>query len=87
MLMIHCKKASELMSQSLDQPLSWSERAQLKFHLIICDACNRFNSQLRLLSHMLKHMVHTTENDISITLSIEAKNRITYAVNSKNESN
>lgn len=84
--MITCKQASELVSQSLDRPLLWSERAQLKFHLFICAACHRFNNQLRLLSHALKRMTHETESDLSIELSLEARVRITQAINSNNKS-
>ena len=86
MLMMTCKQASKLVSQSLDRPLSWSERAQLKFHLFICAACHRFNNQLRLLSHALKSMTHETESDLSIKLSSEARVRINHAINSNNES-
>ncbi len=83
-LIITCKQASQIISQSLDNPLSWSERMRLKFHLFICDACTRFNHQLRLLSNAVKRIRHDTENDNSIQLSLEAKVRITGAIESKN---
>lgn len=76
MFMLTCKQASRLVSQSLDRPLSWSERAKLKFHLMICNACRHFSRQLSLLSHALKRLVQQTENDSSIQLSLQAKERI-----------
>jgi hypothetical protein len=82
-LMLTCKQASQIISRSLDNPLSWSDRMKLKFHLFICDACNRFNQQLRLLNSALKRLIQTTESDSSIQLGLEAKARITSAIESK----
>jgi hypothetical protein len=56
---------------------------KLKFHLFICDACNRFNQQLRLLNKAVKRLIQTTESDNTIQLSLEAKARITSAIESK----
>lgn len=75
-LMITCKQASQMISQSLDKPLSRAERLQLKLHLFICNACTRFNRQLHLLSNVVKRMRSDTENDSTIQLPPEAKVRI-----------
>ena len=82
-LMLTCKQASQIISQSLDGPLSFSDRMKLKFHLFICDACNRFNQQLRLLSHAVQRIRLNTENDSSIKLPLDAIARITNAIKSK----
>lgn len=82
--MLTCKQASQIISQSLDNPLSWSDRMRLKFHLLICNACNRFNQQMRLLNIAVKQVIQTTENDNTIQLSLEAKARMTKAIESKN---
>ena len=82
-LMLTCKQASQIISRSLDNPLSWSDRMKLKFHLFICDACNRFNQQLRLLNSAVKRLIQTTESDSTIQLSLEAKARITSAIESR----
>lgn len=78
--MLTCKQASQVISQSLDRPLSRSDRMKLKFHLFICKACNRFNQQLRLLSHVVKHIRNDTENNAQIQLSLEAKARISQQI-------
>lgn len=85
-LMLNCKQASRIISQSLDTPLPLSDRMKLKFHLFICKACNRFNQQLRLISDVILRIRHDTENDSSIGLSIEAKVRIGHRVNNAIES-
>lgn len=81
--MLTCKQASKLISQSLDRPLSWLDRVQLKFHLFICDACTNFNRQLKQLRAAVQRITQHTENDSTIQLPSEAKARITRAIESK----
>lgn len=81
-LMLTCKQASQIISQSLDNPLSRSDRMKLKFHLFICNACTRFNQQLHLIKTVVQRMKHETENDDTIQLTVEAKARINQAIDS-----
>lgn len=74
--MLNCKEASQLISQSLDRPLSWSECWQLKIHLWMCNACRRFKQQLNQLKQHLKMLMQKTEHDESIQLSQAAKQAI-----------
>ena len=83
--MLTCKQASQLISQSLDRPLSLSSRIELKFHLLICDACSRFKKQLNRLRIALQDLRQATENDRDITLPAEAKVRILDKAASKHD--
>jgi len=83
--MLTCKQASQLISQSLDRPLSLSSRIELKFHLLICDACSRFKRQLNRLRIALQDLRQATENDSDITLPAEAKVRILDKAASKHD--
>lgn len=74
--MLTCKQASELVSQSLDRPLSWYEQMQLRLHLFICNACNGFKQQLNQLRVAMQQLKNVTENDQTIQLSAEAKAKI-----------
>lgn len=47
--MISCKRAAELISLSLETPLTWRQRLALAFHLAFCDMCRRFRRQSRLM--------------------------------------
>jgi DNA-directed RNA polymerase specialized sigma24 family protein len=47
--MISCKRAAELISLSLETPLTWRQRLALSFHLFFCDMCRRFRRQSRLV--------------------------------------
>lgn len=81
--MLTCKQASQLISQSLDRPLSLSGRVKLRFHLFICDACTRFNKQLSQLRMAVHRLRQDTENDSAIELPSDAKARISQTIASK----
>lgn len=49
MMLKTCRETSQLLSRSLDEELAWSERLQVRLHLRLCDACRRFEDQMRLL--------------------------------------
>lgn len=51
--MISCKRASELISKQADEPLTLKEELALKLHLFICESCDKFLQQVRLLRQAL----------------------------------
>ena len=50
--MLTCKKATRLMSASLDRPLARGERISLRLHLLLCRGCRAFRAQIGLLREM-----------------------------------
>jgi putative zinc finger protein len=46
---ISCKDASRLVSRAEDERLSPLSRVLLRLHLSVCEACTRFERQIRLL--------------------------------------
>ncbi len=52
--MMSCQRASVLMSQKMDRPLSRSERISLRFHLLMCSGCRRFDRQMGSLRQLSK---------------------------------
>jgi hypothetical protein len=83
--MLTCKQASELISQSLDQRLSWYNRLKLRMHLSICDACTQFSRQLGRLRAAIKNWVSYIEHDDAIQLTAESKSRIASHVADNSE--
>ena len=71
-----CKHASRLMSQAMDHPLGWRKRLGLWGHLAICGMCRQFFKQLRLMRSVVRRMLRHAENDASVKLSDEARQRI-----------
>jgi hypothetical protein len=51
-----CKEVSRLVSQGLDRRLSWGERARLRVHLVVCDACTNFKRQVDILRLAVKKL-------------------------------
>jgi predicted anti-sigma-YlaC factor YlaD len=80
--MLSCKQASELLSQSLDRPLTRRERWALRLHLWICAACRRFGRQLMLIRLAVGKVVAETEQNENLRLSPEARLRMTRALES-----
>ncbi|MDP3777417.1 zf-HC2 domain-containing protein [Methylotenera sp.] len=84
--MLTCKQASQLISQSLDHPLSWYELMQLRLHLMMCGACNRFKKQLNILLIGLRKIRTNIENNSAIQLPLDAKTRIVEKLKSNQHS-
>ncbi|HYL87511.1 MAG TPA: zf-HC2 domain-containing protein [Burkholderiales bacterium] len=53
---MECREAARLISQGMDAPLPWWQRAALRFHLAICDACTNFSRQVRLLREAIRRL-------------------------------
>lgn len=56
-----CKEAAALMLSRTDRTLPWGERVALRLHLMACDACPRFDRQLRIMSTAVKRWRHYAE--------------------------
>ena len=84
--MLSCKESSQLVSQSLDRPLSIRERLALRLHLLICDVCSRFVKQMNLLRLAMRRMTQQTEQDENIQLTPEARKRIADVIDSRHDS-
>jgi len=54
---LSCREASRLLSQSMDRPLGLAERARLRLHLTLCDACRNFNRQLDFLRRAVARLL------------------------------
>ena len=83
--MLTCKQASQLISTSLDKPLSLRERLSLKLHLLICKYCVRFSQQLHAVRNALQKMVIATEQDEQIEIPKALKERIAKFVSTQSQ--
>jgi len=74
-----CQATAELISRSLERPLTWRERVTLKLHLWICVWCLWYLEHLQIIRQtMLKRGAEVPETDYPAgpTLSAEARARI-----------
>jgi len=71
-----CKQAVEVISRSLDVPLSTSSRVGLGVHTLFCGPCRRFRRQLFLLHAACEDVMHQEAETADGCLSVEARARI-----------
>lgn len=71
--MVTCKKATEMVERNNQKDLSKKELMILKFHLILCKACKRYELQSRQIDVLLKKYLSSTEKHVN---SDEFKHRI-----------
>jgi hypothetical protein len=83
-----CRRAAEVITQSLDKPLTLRVRVALGVHTLFCSPCRRFRRQMAQLRTVFETSATTdpppppTEDG----LSAAARERITSALNRADES-
>ena len=75
LLMLSCKKATELIEKRSVVGLSVRERIQLKIHTSMCTACKAYEGQSQTIDLALDEFTKVKEQN-HITLSEEARSRI-----------
>lgn len=53
MLRLSCKEVAALLVAREDRPLVLAERVALRLHLVVCDACPRFERQINTMRRAL----------------------------------
>lgn len=52
--LISCKEASRAISQALDGKVSFPLHLRIRLHLLLCEACKRFESQVHFLRRAMR---------------------------------
>lgn len=81
--MLTCHQASQLLSQSLDRKLTRRELIRLGLHLMLCSMCRRFGQQVAGIRALLRRYRQQIEQDETVTLPAEAKQRIARVLETK----
>ncbi|MDO4450611.1 MAG: zf-HC2 domain-containing protein [Moraxella sp.] len=50
----NCQKITQLASLSQEEPLTWSQKITLKFHLMMCPNCKQFDKNNQTLKQIIK---------------------------------
>ncbi len=74
--MLTCREASRLLSQSMDRPLPFMQRIELRVHVWICAACTHFEKQLIFLRQAVRYRDEKIRDTDEPGLSPEARERI-----------
>ena len=83
--MITCEEATRLMSESLDRKLPIGKRIGLRMHLLVCRLCPRFWRQLLFLKKASDLHKKRMEEDASISLSAETREKIKNLLGTNSE--
>ena len=76
-----CKSVAPLFSYALDRKLTVSERLRMRFHLMLCTACNNYVANLGFMSRVFHHHGEKIERDENTRpMSSDAKDRIKKAM-------
>jgi predicted anti-sigma-YlaC factor YlaD len=49
-----CKEVHRLVSEQMDRDLSLLEKSRLRLHMLMCDACSNFSSQMKLIRSAMR---------------------------------
>ena len=80
-LLLECRDISKLITRSMDEPLTLGQKLRLRWHLLICKYCRRFQRQLFWIQNVLQRRLEMTSEEIKeVHLSNEAKERIKRAL-------
>ena len=81
-----CRKATNLISLSMDRPLTRGERVSLRCHLVICGACRSYRRQLRALRYFVSRYAERVDETLATTgqtLSADARARIRHVIDTR----
>jgi len=53
-MMLSCREATRLLSESMDHELPLGRRSALRFHLALCRFCRRYLAQVSFLRRVLR---------------------------------
>lgn len=65
-LMLSCKKASELIDMKSVTKLSMKEKVMLRMHTSMCDGCTAYLKQSKILDNLLHKHIRSIEINIPV---------------------
>jgi predicted anti-sigma-YlaC factor YlaD len=58
-----CKEVARILSDGLDAEMAPAERARLRVHMVICEACRNVEQQFDLLRRLVRKSGPGTDSD------------------------
>jgi hypothetical protein len=75
-----CKKTTELIDKQMFTSLTLKERIQLQAHKAMCNTCNAYEAQSKLIDTLIGKWFTTNSNQVKATLDEDKKNKIMEAI-------
>lgn len=76
MLMLSCKKASQLIDKQSVIKISLREKVMLHMHTSMCDGCKEYQKQSRILDNLLHKHIHGNEANVPQIKNNDLKQQI-----------
>ena len=64
--MLNCREVTRLFSEAQERKLTFSERMNLKMHIMMCKGCNDFGKQIKSMRSLARTFVR---KDIELSVS------------------
>jgi hypothetical protein len=77
---LSCQQATQLASRAVDQPLVMSERARLRWHLLLCSACRTYRRQIIAIDRAVRLHTALLTDLPEVRLTPDARQRIAAAL-------
>ena len=58
-----CREVHRLTSEQLDRELTLIERARIRLHLLVCEACRNFGGQMDLIRRAMRQFLIPDDTD------------------------
>jgi predicted anti-sigma-YlaC factor YlaD len=58
-----CHEVSRLLSDGLDEAMPPSQRARLRLHMVVCDACRNVEQQFDLLRRLVRRQAPRDDDE------------------------
>lgn len=75
-MFVSCRRAAQMISRELDEPLRRGERFALGVHRFLCTDCRRFSTQLGEVEDSWRSFVRDDADDTGEAMPVEVKARI-----------
>jgi len=83
--LFNCKEVSQLVSETMDKDTSLFRRVGIKFHLMMCRYCARYERQLHSLRQAIRSSTADNDERLPRTMSDRKKRKIQTILNSNQE--
>lgn len=87
MWMFNCRRIARLVSESMDHSLPLNQRMGVRFHLMMCRHCGRYEQQLHRLRRLARRRADSDASSPSASLDEQSKNRLRRVIAAESKKN
>lgn len=67
----NCKQIAEQVSENIDEPLTGIRWLKMKFHLLMCAYCRRYNNQIQISSDTVATICNETKPNEEVRIIVK----------------